>query len=217
MNVVNDQLVVEEKGIYSIENFLIARRLMYWQVYLHKTVISAENMLIKVLTRAKELIHTNIFSTPALNTFLKNNFSYKDFNNNSMLIDIFSELDDSDIYVCLKYWKKNKDFVLSNLSKMIINRNLLKIKIQNQSFQKNNIEKHINKMQKEHNISRYEASYFVFSDKVSNRLYNVDENKINILMKTGEIVDISRASDQFNINVFERKVEKYFLCYPKSL
>ncbi len=217
INVVNDQLVVEEKGIYSIENFLIARRLMYWQVYLHKTVISAENMLIKVLNRAKEIINKKIFTTPALNIFLENNFSYNDFIKNSNLIDIFSELDDTDIYVCLKYWMKNEDFVLSKLSKMIINRNLLKIEIQNIPFSDKKINSFKEKFIKKYNISRNEINYFVFTDKVSNRLYNIDENKINILLKSGKIIDISKATDQFNNDVLNRKVEKYFLCYPKSL
>ena len=217
INVVNDQLVVEEKGIYSIENFLIARRLMYWQVYLHKTVISSENMLIKVLNRAKEIINKKIFTTPALNIFLKNDFSHNDFINNSNLIDIFSKLDDTDIYVCLKYWMKNEDFVLSNLSKMIVNRNLLKIEIQNIPFSDKKINSFKEKFIKKYNINRDEINYFVFTDKVSNRLYNIDENKINILLKSGKIIDISKASDQFNNDVLNRKVEKYFLCYPKSL
>ena len=217
INVVNDKLVVEEKGIYSIENFLIARRLMYWQVYLHKTVISSENMLIKVLNRAKEIINKKIFTTPALNIFLENDFSHNDFINNSNLIDIFSKLDDTDIYVCLKYWMKNEDFVLSNLSKMIVNRNLLKIEIQNIPFSDKKINSFKEKFIKKYNINRDEINYFVFTDKVSNRLYNIDENKINILLKSGKIIDISKASDQFNNDVLNRKVEKYFLCYPKSL
>ncbi|MBG65924.1 MAG: phosphohydrolase [Flavobacteriales bacterium] len=217
INVVNDKLVVEEKGIYSIENFLIARRLMYWQVYLHKTVISSENMLIKVLNRAKEIINKKIFTTPALNIFLENDFSHNDFINNSNLIDIFSKLDDTDIYVCLKYWMKNEDFVLSNLSKMIVNRNLLKIEIQNIPFSDKKINSFKEKFIKKYNINRDEINYFVFTDKVSNRLYNLDENNINILLKSGKIIDISKASDQFNNDVLNRKVEKYFLCYPKSL
>ena len=217
INVVNDQLVVEEKGIYSIENFLIARRLMYWQVYLHKTVISSENMLIKVLNRAKEIINKKIFTTPALNIFLENDFSHNDFINNSNLIDIFSKLDDTDIYVCLKYWMKNEDFVLSNLSKMIVNRNLLKIEIQNIPFSDKKINSFKEKFIKKYNINRNEINYFVFTDKVSNRLYNLDENNINILLKSGKIIDISKATDQFNNDVLNRKVEKYFLCYPKSL
>ena len=131
LDVVNDNLVIEEKGIYSIEKFLIARRLMYWQVYLHKTVVSAENMLIKVLKRAKQLVSnkTNIFTTPHLRLLLENNFSISNLVDRDNLLDHFSRLDDFDIYTCLKYWKNSDDFVLSNLSERLLNRRILKIKI----------------------------------------------------------------------------------------
>ena len=144
LNIVNDELVVEEKGIYSIEKFLIARRLMYWQVYLHKTVISAENMLIKVLKRVKFLIANKdtVYTTTDLEIFLRNNFSKKDIENNPNLLDSFSELDDYDIYTCLKQWKNCHDFVLSNLSRRIIYRKLLKIKIVNEPI----LEKEKNKL-----------------------------------------------------------------------
>ena len=136
LDVINDKLVVEEKGIYSIEKFLIARRLMYWQVYLHKTVVSAENMLIKALKRAKFLIinDQNIFTTSSLEKFLKNNFSKKDFEDNLDLLNNFSTLDDYDIYTCLKYWRDSNDFVLSNISTRLIDRKILKIKISKKTY-----------------------------------------------------------------------------------
>ena len=217
LNVVNDKLVVEEKGIYSIEKFLIARRLMYWQVYLHKTVVSAENMLIKVLKRAKELLNDGkeVYANPYLSVFLKNNYTIIDFENNTKLLNDFAELDDFDIYSSLKYWKNNPDFVLSSLSKMILNRNLLKIKLQNTAFTASEIETEIDTVKKSYNISKQEAEYFIFSDKVSNSTYNIEKANINILMKNGDVIDITSASGQFNIEALKKTINKYFLCYPK--
>lgn len=218
LDVVNDNLVVEEKGIYSIEKFLIARRLMYWQVYLHKTVISAENMLIKVLHRAKELISKGeeLYATPSLSVFLNKNYTLEDFQKNPNLLDEFSQLDDFDIYASLKYWQNSSDFVLSKLSEMIINRNLLKIKIQNTQFSSKEIESKQLDIQKKFNLNKEETSYFIFSDKVSNSTYNIEKANINILMKNGLIVDITSASDQFDISALNKKVKKYFICYPNN-
>lgn len=219
LDVVDDNLVVEEKGVYSIEKFLIARRLMYWQVYLHKTVISAENMLIRVLKRAKELMvdGKQIYATPSLSVFLKNNYIYDDFISQPQLLDDFSQLDDFEISVCLKYWCNNNDFVLSNLSERIINRKLLKIRIQNTKFKPSEINNLLDKMQKKFKITKLEADYFIFSDKISNNTYNTEKSKINILMKNSDVVEITTASDQFNIDALSQKVKKYFLCYPKSI
>ncbi len=219
LNIVDDNLVVEEKGIYSIEKFLIARRLMYWQVYLHKTVVSAENMLIKVLKRAKYLMMNNkeIFTTPSLTLFLKNNFTSSDFNENPDLLLNFSELDDNDIYTCLKYWRNENDFVLSNLSSMIMNRRILKIKVQKSDFKQTEIDKKVNDFCKSNKISNEEAKYFIFSNKVSNSTYNIEKSNINILMKTGEVIDITSASDQFSIDALNKTINKYFLCYPNIL
>jgi len=217
LDVVNDNLVVEEKGIYSIEKFLIARRLMYWQVYLHKTVVSAENMLIKALQRAKDLITDGkeVYAPPSLSVFLNNNYKLNDFNTNPELLNYFAELDDFDIYSSLKYWKNNPDFVLSKLSDMILNRKLLKIKVQNTAFDTLEIEKELERIQQQCNISKQEAKYFVFSDKVSNSTYNNEKENINILMKNGDVIDITDASDHFNIEALNKTVNKYFLCYPK--
>jgi len=217
LDVVNDNLVVEEKGIYSIEKFLIARRLMYWQVYLHKTVVAAENMLIKVLQRAKDLITSGkeVYAFPSLSVFLNNNYTLNDFNTNPQLLNYFAELDDFDIYASLKYWKNNPDFVLSSLSDMILNRKLLKTKVQNTAFDTLEIEKELERIQQQFNISKQEAKYFVFSDKVSNNTYNNEKENINILMKNGDVIDITAASDHFNIEALNKTVNKYFLCYPK--
>jgi len=217
LDVVNDKLVVEEKGIYSIEKFLIARRLMYWQVYLHKTVVSAESMLIKVLQRAKELLNDGkkVHTSYYLGEFLKNNYTIIDFENNSKLLNDFAELDDFDIYSSLKYWKNNPDFVLSSLSKMILNRKLLKIKVQNTGFKTSEIDAEIDIAKQHYSITKEEAEYFVFSDKISNNTYNIEKSNINILMKNADVIDITSASDQFNIDALKKTINKYFLCYPK--
>ena len=217
LDIVNDKLVVEEKGIYSIEKFLIARRLMYWQVYLHKTVVSAESMLIKVLQRAKELLNQGkeVHTSYYLGKFLKNNYSITDFENNSKLLNDFAELDDFDIYSSIKHWKNNSDFVLSSLSKMIINRKLLKIKLQDAAFKTSEIDAQIDLAEKHYKITKVEAEYFVFSDKISNNTYNIEKSNINILMKNADIIDITSASGQFNIDALKKTINKYFLCYPK--
>ena len=209
LNVINDQLVVEEKGIYSIEKFLIARRLMYWQVYLHKTVVAAEYMLINVLKRAKYLVknNKNIFTTPSLETLLKNDFSKTDFEKNPQILNSFATLDDFDIYTCLKYWQYNDDFVLSNISQQLLNRKILKIRITKKPIsvkEKNKLKK---LFIKKHNCSKEEASYFIFSCKISNSTYNIKKSNINILMKNKNIIDITSASDQFNINVLNKTIK----------
>ena len=217
LNVVNDQLVIEEKGIYSIEKFLIARRLMYWQVYLHKTVVSAENTLIKILKRAKQLIQngTDIFSSSALKMFLKNNYTADNFIKNDDILEIFSKLDDHDIYSCLKEWANHDDFILSSLSIRILNRKPLKIKTQNEKFLEKEINKLKQKVSEKYNISIDDTNYLVFTGKVSNNAYQYHKTHINTLMKNGEIKDITDASDQFNIDALSKTVNKYFLCYPK--
>ena len=216
LDVRDGKLVIEEKGIYSIEKFLFSRRLMYWQVYLHKTVVSAEQMLIKIIERVKFLLKSKnkIFVTASLEIFLKQDFNKKDFRNNSELIHLFSEIDDYDIYTCLKYWKKNEDFVLSELSKMMLNRNILKTKISKKNFSKNDKEKLIDNFCKLKKCSNKEAEYFIFSNKISNSTYNIQQSNINILMKDEKILDITLASDQFDIKVLNKTVNKYFLCYP---
>ena len=217
LDVVNDQLVIEEKGIYSIEKFLIARRLMYWQVYLHKTVISVENTLIKILKRAKQLIQNgeNIFSSSALKIFLKNNFIVNDFKENDDILESFSKLDDHDIYSCIKEWSHHDDFILSSLSDRILNRDPLKIKTQNKKFLEKEIDKLKQEVAEKYNISIKDTNYLVFTDKVSNNAYHYHKSHINILMKNGEIKHITEASDQFNIDSLSKTVNKYFLCYPK--
>ncbi len=218
LNVVDDQLVVEAKGIYSIEKFIIARRLMYWQVYLHKTVLSAENLLVNILKRAKELAQkkVDLFCTPALKIFLYNQYNKKDFKDKSDLLDAFANLDDSDIMASIKVWSNHKDIVLSLLCRQLVNRRLFKAEMQNKSFKKTKIDKIKKAVRDQLHLKDNEVDYFVFTGNVENDAYRGDKISINILFKDGSVVDIAKASDQLNIAVLEKTVKKYYLCCPKE-
>lgn len=224
LNVKNDELVVEYKGIYSVENFLISRRLMYWQVYLHKTVLSAEYLLINVLARARELSlqGADIFATPVLKAFLTCQITLDDFVNNRIIagrtaLDLFTGLDDNDIIASVKEWQENEDTVLSYLSKCIINRRLYKIKISKKPFQEQKINLIKERICKHFNVCNDQLQYFLIADTISNSAYNKGSSeKINILFKNNKISDISDASD-INLTVLSETVRKYFICYPKEL
>ncbi len=218
MNVANDNLVIEAKGIYSIEKFIIARRLMYWQVYLHKTVLAASYMLIKILQRAKFLAEKGkeLFTTPAFKEFLYNNYGKKDFDKNPQLLEIFSRLDDFDIYASLKVWCDDKDHILSLLCRNLLNRHLYHVELQNKKFDEKQIGLIRHQVAKSMNLKIEETKYFIFTDKVENNAYDLYSDKINILFKDGKIVEIDEASDQLNISVLSKTVTKYFLCCPKS-
>jgi len=218
LNVSNDKLVVDLKGIYSIEKFIVARRLMYWQVYLHKTVLSAEHLLVKILKRAKELYNNGVhlFATPAFEFFLQNNFTQTDFKNNPILLQTFANLDDNDIYASIKVWQNHNDFILSTLCTNILNRKLFRIELQNNSFDENRIKNLKQTVAKQYGVTMQEADYFVFTDSIKNSAYNPKNEKINILQKDGSLIDIAQASDQLNIQVLSNTVEKFFICYPKT-
>jgi uncharacterized protein len=214
LNVVEDQLVVEAKGIYSIEKFLIARRLMYWQVYLHKTSIAAEKMLINLLRRAKELARNKqqIFMTPALKYFIEQEVTLEDLSQNSLALEQFIKLDDHEVMTCIKYWQQEDDIILKTLAEGIINRKLYKIELSNSSIDKENI-----KIKSEAVLAAYpqvkdHLNYFVFTGSITNELYDPGEDKIKILFKNGETTDISDASEIINISLNNRKSEKYFIC-----
>ncbi|MDX1653432.1 MAG: HD domain-containing protein [Brumimicrobium sp.] len=215
LNVKDNQLVVEEKGIYSIEKFLVARRLMYWQVYMHKTVVSSEVMLTAVLKRAKFLVKSGIklFASPAFETFLKEEFTLSDFENNPSLLETFAELDDTDILGAIKVWQHSDDKVLSLLSNKIINRKLFKIEIDKTPFSEERISFERETIRKEYHLSEEEANYFVHTDILINHAYNEQKETINLLLKNGETVDVSMAADNLNIHALSGPVEKYFLCY----
>ena len=217
-NVRNGELVIDAKAIYSVEKFIIARRLMYWQVYLHKAVLSAEFTLVEILKRAKYLVQngTELFSTLALNEFLKKNHSLEDFNTNPGLLDTFCLLDDFDIMTSVKEWVHHKDKVLSLLCTKIIERKLLKIELQDQPFELEYILEIQKKTEAKFNINPNESKHLVFTDKIDNKAYNPKKDKINLLYKNETIVDIADAADQLNISVLAKTVTKYFLCYPKE-
>ena len=217
-NVRNGELVIDAKAIYSVEKFIIARRLMYWQVYLHKAVLSAEFTLVEILKRAKYLVQngTELFSTLALNEFLKKNHSLEDFNTNPGLLDTFCLLDDFDIMTSVKEWVHHKDKVLSLLCTKIIERKLLKIELQDQPFELEYILEIQKKTEAKFNINPNESQHLVFTDKIDNKAYNPKKDKINLLYKNETIVDIADAADQLNISVLAKTVTKYFLCYPKE-
>lgn len=217
LNVKNGELVIEAKGIYSIENFLIARRLMYWQVYLHKTVLSAEKLLVNILKRAKDLSlqGVELFATPALSLFLKNNFTKKDFIKKPELLAQFILLDDYDIMASVKVWATHQDVVLSTLCQNMLNRKLYKIEIQQKKFSQAYEQSIREKVMRKYKLDKQEVEYFVFSEAVNNSAYNT-HSQIKILQKDGSLIDVAKASDQLNIKMLSKKVVKYFICYPKD-
>jgi HD superfamily phosphohydrolase len=219
LDVVDDQLVVEEKGIYSIEKFLIARRLMYWQVYLHKTVIAAEQMLVKILERAKELTGEgrNLFASPCFSYFLKNSINREEFKNDPRNIERFTKLDDNDIFTSIKVWVNDEDLILSTLCSHLISRNLYQVEITNEPPAIEIINDLADKVTDEFEISDDDTSYFVFTDTIKNKAYSVGDGSIKILMKDGSIQDIAKASDNSNLESLARTVQKYILCYLKEL
>ena len=222
LNIFDNELVIEEKGIYSIEKFLISRRLMYWQVYLHKTVIASEQMLIKVVKRAKKLYENGeeVFLTPSLKFFLDNNIKEigllnKEINGITPL-EAFSKIDDHDIIVCIKEWQYHKDNVLSILSKGIINRDLFKVSIQPGKFEKKELEEIKFKVMKKYQLPEDDLSYFVISDSVKNNAYSKNlGDRINIIGKGDKIRDIAVASDVSNVSALSKIVENFFICHPK--
>ena len=214
LDVVNDQLVVEEKGIYSIEKFIVARRFMYWQVYLHKTVLSAEYMLVNVLRRAKQLADQGeqLWASPSLQYFLNNKISLSHFEGSDEAFEMFMKLDDIDILGALKVWASHSDFVLSQLATRIVERRLFKIEISRNEIPETTIQQAIEGIQNEYNISAEEARYFVLNGKVDNRAYNSMNEGILVKMKNGEIIDAAKASDHDNLSALSATVEKYFLA-----
>ena len=217
MNVVDDVLVIEEKGIYSVEKFLMARRLMYWQAYLHKTSLVAELILTKVLKRAKELTQQGIVLTCSepLRYFLQNKVELEGFNED--VLHLFSQLDDFDIVSALKSWQHHGDFILSSLSKMIINRDLLKIKLSSDKFPADEITALKERFSKENSITLQETEYFIFKGKIKNQAYSKEAEPIRILKKDKTIEDVAEASDQLNLKALSKPVTKYYICYPKQL
>lgn len=216
INVIDGKLVLEQKAVYSIEKFLVSRRFMYWQVYLHKTVVSAEKMLIYVLRRAKELALQGVpvFASPAMSFFLTQVITKEDFENNPAVLQQFANLDDSDIISAIKTWQSHPDTVLSLLSRKIIDRKLFKIEISKTPFGPDRIQLEKEIVRNKYDLQNDEVDYFVYADHLVNNAYSQKKQNINVLMKNGEVMDVSNASDNFNISALTKPVEKFFLCYP---
>lgn len=215
LNIKDDRLVVEAKGIYSTENFLMARRLMYWQVYLHKTTVAAEKMLINTFNRAKFLINqgVDLYVTSTLLYFLQNQVGFSDFINNPETLDNFISLDDNDVWCALKIWSNHPDKILAALSDGLINRNLFKIEIKSEPFEKENLQNKIWEYVKRLDITEQEAGFLISSDEISTNMYSETDDSIDILFKNGETKDIAEASDMLNIQLLSKKVKKYYFCY----
>jgi len=219
LNVVNDQIVVEEKGIYSIENFLNARRLMYWQVYLHKASVSAEKMLINLIVRAKELGLSghDVFATEAFQTFLNSNISIDDFQQKPELLETFGSLDDYDIWASIKVWSKSDDKILRFLSNCILERKLFRIKLTNEALSKKELEKIRSSIMNDYNLLKADSRFLLAYGEVTNKAYIAEGQKINILTKKGNVKDIAQAADLPNITAMSKIVKKHYLCCPKTV
>ena len=218
LNVNNDDLVVEEKGIYSIENFLNARRLMYWQVYLHKTSVSAERMLVNIIRRAQALVRADepLECSEPLSYFLSRNYTLHDFNDDATTLTKYGHLDDNDIWGALKLWKEHSDNILSLLSRMLLERNLFKVRLSTEPIRKIEIQNIREAIMREYNTFRSETAYLFSHGVVSNEAY-AEGQQINILMKNGQLLDIAQASDLPNIKAISKIVKKNYLCWPKNV
>ncbi|MBK8682779.1 MAG: HD domain-containing protein [Bacteroidetes bacterium] len=220
MDVADDSLVIEQKGIYSVEKFIVSRRIMYWQVYLHKTVICAEQMLIKALKRAKYLSKNNdrFSATPALDMFLYEDFTEQNFIEDENIINNFALLDDSDIYVALKTWQFSEDKVLAYLCSALINRRLFRIELENDIISQKRISDITKQVQEKYQLTdAFDLQYFVFHDSTSNSAYQLKDQNIHIKFRNGNIIDVVDASDHVNLASLSDPVVKYYLCYPKDL
>ena len=217
LDVADDRLVIESKGIYSIENFLTARRLMYWQVYLHKTSVAYERMLISTLLRAKELASQGVelFASPALHFFLYNDINHTEFHNNPDCLENFIQLDDNDIWTALKVWSNHPDKVLSTLSLGMINRNIFKVENSAEPIGEDRIKELTLQISQQLGITLSEANYFVSTPSIEKNMYEPADDSIDIIYKDGTIKNIAEASDMLNISLLSKKVKKYYLCYQR--
>lgn len=217
MREVDNQLVIEEKGIYSIEKFLIARRLMYWQVYLHKTVLGAENILIRILKRAKELAlqGVDLFGTSNFRRFL---YAHEQgFESKNEKIKTFTYLDDADVLSAIKEWQFHSDFILSNLCQRLLNRKLFRVKLQKDEISQDLIEQLKNKTLERYPIQENELDYFINVGKVSNVAYDARQDEIRFVLKNDQIKTIFELSEHLDIGNMTKKIEKSYICYPKDL
>ena len=218
LNVVDDSLVVDHKGIYSLENYLTTRRLMYWQVYLHRTCVAYEKVLVNMLTRAKDLIHQgqDVFASPALHYFLSNDIDRQWFNEHPEALAYYEELDDSDIWSAMKAWKHHNDKILATLATDMLDRHIFKVEVSEEPVEEGKIEDIAIRISTKMDITKEEALHYMMSiNTISKDMYNVDDDNIAILYKNGEIRDISEASELLNVQLLSKKIRKYYLCYQR--
>lgn len=214
LNVKDDHLVVDSKGIYSIENYLMARRLMYWQVYLHKTSVAAEKMLVSALLRAKELANKGVelFASPALHFFLYNDINADIFKSSPICLENYIKLDDNDIWTSLKIWCDHPDTILSTLSQGLINRKLFKVEVSENAVSKERKREILQSISSQLHITQKEAEYFLFVSTIGKDMYSKEDDSIEIMYKDGTTRDIAYASDMLNISTLSKKVRKYYIC-----
>ena len=217
LNVVDGQLCVEEKAIYSIEKFIVARRLMYWQVYLHRTVLSAEHMLMLVLRRAKHLVRQGVpvFASPALSLFLHDDLDRAKFLADPEVLERFCELDDSDIFVAMKSWRHHDDRVLAMLSQRLLDRGLFRIELRPDPFTEADVQERVQATANALGLTKEDAEFLVSNARIDNKAYV--PKGILVLYKDGTTRDFADANDHLNLQMLSRPVEKSFLCYPKEL
>ncbi len=217
LNVRDDKLVVDSKGIYSIENYLTTRRLMYWQVYLHKTAVGYEKVLINTFKRAKYLVAhgVDIFASPALTYFLKKNVSSNLFQESEEALQKYSELDDSDIWSALKVWKHSDDAILSTLAKDMVDRKLFKVEVTEERPDEEYIQQRLHNIAVHMNISDDDARYMLTLTEIGKDMYNPEDDSIGILYKDGTVKDIAEASEILNVQLLSKKIRKYYLCYQR--
>ncbi|MBQ3312588.1 MAG: HD domain-containing protein [Prevotella sp.] len=217
LNVVDDSLVVEQKGIYSLENYLTTRRLMYWQVYLHRTCVAYEKVLVNMLNRAKWLIRNGqqVFASPALLYFLENNIDAEWFATHDEALQYYSELDDSDIWSAMKAWKHHSDKILATLATDMLDRHIFKVEVLEEEPTPERINELKRSIAQKMDISYEDAHYLMSLNTIQKDMYNVDDDKIQILYKNGEIRDISEASELLNVQLLSKKIRKYYLCYQR--
>lgn len=217
LELVDDKIVVEEKAIYSIENFLSARRLMYWQVYLHKTVVSAEQMIVQIIKRARYLSRydKSILTTDSLKLFLQEEIDYEKFKNDPLYLEAFAKLDDYDVWSSIKLWSSSKDRVLNFLCNNLLNRKLFKIQIGKQPTEKTFVDIQKQYLAENFNWTPEEINFLIVSGTISNAAYNSGNHQINILMRSGKVVEIGEATDLPNIKALNQIVTKHYTCWPK--
>lgn len=214
LNVVDDHLVVEKKGIYSIENYLVTRRLMYWQVYLHKTAVAAEHVMINALRRAKQLAAQGeeVFASPALRYFIYNKVTRTSFDESSEVLDHYLQLSDHDIWCALSVWQQHPDKVLSLLAQDFINRRIFRVEVSEEPFSEGYVIQHVEQMAEHYGLPLDDARYLVVLKEVGKDMYNIYDDRIEILEKDGTIRDVAEVSDMLNIDTLSKHVRKYYLC-----